>query len=151
MCLINENRNEGFVGKSKMWKVKVSLTAAKWHLQSFVLMKLGGNRPKRVSNKTYFCQLLELVWSWQMPNFYRKKTWDLEKFCSLLKADKHAVSQGYVFQETCICPNYKNVFVPILGLQWGWCSEGGFCQVTEQRRRRERGDFKSEKRSRIIL
>ena len=73
MCLINENRNEGFVGKSKMWKVKVSLTAAKWHLQSFVLMKLGGNRPKRVSNKTYFCQLLELVWSWQMPNFSWEK------------------------------------------------------------------------------
>ena len=61
----------------------------------------------------------------------------MNQFCRLLKADKHAVSQGYVFQETCICPNYSNVFVPILGLQWGWCSEGGFCQVTEQRRRRE--------------
>ena len=36
------------VGKSKMWKVRVGLIAAKWHLQSFVLMKLGG-KPKKES------------------------------------------------------------------------------------------------------
>ena len=61
---------------NELWgKVKVSLTAAKWHLQSFVLMKLGGNRPKRVSNKTYFCQLSELVWSWQMPKKILKNIW----------------------------------------------------------------------------
>ena len=120
-----------------MWKVRVGLIAAKWHLQSFVLMKLGG-KPKKESQTKHIpgtwsrylkCKTILIFKYPSIPVSNYKKSNKKNSFIEYFPNSNNRLEVSSFVRANLCFPGHGDS----LGLQWGWCSEGGFCQVTDSK------------------
>ena len=137
------------VGKSKMWKVRVGLIAAKWHLQSFVLMKLGG-KPQKESqikripgtwSRYLKCKTILIFKYPSIPVSNYKKSNKKNSFIEYFPNSNNRLEVSSFVRANLCFPGHEDS----LGLQWGWCSEGDFVRSLI-RSWVERRDLKCEKR-----